>query len=461
MAKCPFLWWIVLLGLLAPSPRGFGFDLSYWAWQRSEPLTEAETSELARQDVHTIYWHVGELENQSDAWKWKARYRFPGAHTALHFVPVVRLVSRAAEPFSPPSMDALLAALAPIAGLTGDLQLDFDCPDRLLDAYAGALKRIRSVTSGRLFITALPHWSRADCLRRIAEAPDELFPMLYDYEAEPVLPGGSRPQPLIVPEKMARMLRDWSACQKPWRAGLPCFARLTVYDSKGKSRGQIRNWSWDEIVLNRAFVSTGPTELGTDLLRANSATRIANVRVQPGDQPAVRMTDRTALAEAIARVKETSAQGVVLFRFPDSSASSGWSLPQLGHLDASPRLTLSSSSANESLVLRNDGDGDLPPWFPTGDGTAARGYALEIMFDTPSLREVEPGDFPKLSAGAETTTGPRAVAIPFATTVSFSFSNLGAGQSLSTGLIQLAPGMSFRQARWRVRNADEAWKPLE
>jgi hypothetical protein len=173
------------------------------------------------------------------------------------------------------------------------------------------------------------------------------------------------------------------------------------------------------------------------------------------------MTDRTALAEAIARVKETSAQGVVLFRFPDSSASSGWSLPQLGHLDASPRLTLSSSSANESLVLRNDGDGDLPPWFPTGDGTAARGYALEIMFDTPSLREVEPGDFPKLSAGAETTTGPRAVAIPFATTVSFSFSNLGAGQSLSTGLIQLAPGMSFRQARWRVRNADEAWKPLE
>lgn len=461
MAKSWFPSWMAIVGLLLSVSPGSGFDLSYWAWQRSEPLSETEFSELAKQDVHTIYWHVGELENQSGNWKWKARYRFPGAGDRLDFVPVVRLVSRAVEPFAPPSMDALVAALTPIAKLTGDLQLDFDCPDRLLDDYSSALKKLHSVTTGRLSITALPHWSRADCLRRISENADELFPMLYDYEAEPVLPNDAPPQPLIFPDKMAKMLQDWSACQKAWQAGLPCFARLTVYDPQNRSRGQIRNWNWDEVVLNPAFVSTGPIQLGTALLRAKSATRIAHVQMQPRDQLTVRMPDRTVLANTMAKVKQTSAQGIVLFRLPDSSAASGWSLRQLGHLDAAPRLALTSSAANESLTLHNEGDGDLPPFLPIGEIMGARGYELEITFDAPALREVEPGEFAKLSATADTATGPRSVAIPFATTVSFSFSGLRAGQSLATGLIQLAPGMSFRHARWKVHNADETPKPFE
>src|SRR4051794_11168662 len=461
MARKWFLTRAASVALLFSVSRGLGFDLSYWAWQRAEPLSEPELSELARQEVHTIYWHVGELQNQSGNWKWNARYRLPAAGSTLHFVPIVRLGSREADPFAPPSMDALVAALAPVAKLTGDLQLDFDCPDRLLDDYSGALKKIHGVTTGQLSITALPHWSRQDCLRRISPNLDELFPMLYDYQAKPVLPNDGRPEPLIVPDKMAKMLGDWSASQKPWRAGLPAFARLTVYDPHNRSRGQIRNWNWDEIVLNPAFVSTGPMQLGTALLRARSAGRIAHTQLQPRNQVAVRMPDRTALAATLAKVKETSARGVVFFRLPDSSAASGWSLRQLGHLDAAPHLSLAASPANESLVLQNDGDGDLPPFLATGESTGAHGYALEITFDAPALREVEPGDFGSLSAMAEAGAGPHAVAIPFATTVSFAFSGLRAGQSLSTGLIQLAPGMSFLHARWKVRNADETPKPFE
>jgi len=64
--------------------------------------------------------------------------------------------------------------------------------------------------------------------------------MLYDFEAEPILKNQS-PLPLIEPEKISKLLQSWRACPKTWRAGLPVFARLSVYDANQKLRGQIRN----------------------------------------------------------------------------------------------------------------------------------------------------------------------------------------------------------------------------
>jgi uncharacterized membrane protein YbaN (DUF454 family) len=65
MARSWFVSLMAIVGLLMSVLPGFAFDLSYWIWQRSEPLSESELSELAKQDVHTIYWHVGELEKKS------------------------------------------------------------------------------------------------------------------------------------------------------------------------------------------------------------------------------------------------------------------------------------------------------------------------------------------------------------------------------------------------------------
>jgi hypothetical protein len=358
-------------------------------------------------------------------------------------------------------MAALVVALTPVAQLTGDLQLDFDSPDRLLDGYAQALREIHKVVRGHLSITALPHWSRADLLGRVSANVDELFPMLYDYDAEPVLPNDRLPQPLLQPDRISKMLRDWSNCPKPWQAGLPCFARLTLYDGAGKSRGQIRNWNWDEVVLNPAlFASKRETAFGTTVLRAEAGARLANSKLQLDDQLVVKMTDRAALRDAMAATRGTSAQGVVLFRLPDPSSSSGWSLHQLGHLDAQPALHLTASPTNESLILRNDGDADLPP-FLQSSSSAPLGYVVEIKMESPVFREAEQGDFGRVSTSAQAPDGPRRAAVPFATQLSFSFSSLRAGESLSTGLIQLAPGATFRQARWRIRNADETWKTLE
>jgi isopenicillin-N epimerase len=53
MARSWFVSLMAIVGLLMSVLPGFAFDLSYWVWQRSEPPSESELSELAKQDVHT------------------------------------------------------------------------------------------------------------------------------------------------------------------------------------------------------------------------------------------------------------------------------------------------------------------------------------------------------------------------------------------------------------------------
>jgi hypothetical protein len=443
------------IGVIAVSTSAH--DVRYWVWQRDDPLDEQELTELGAQKIDTIYWQVGELENIGATWRWKARFNFSSSDAAhIHFVPVVRLVSREHQPFSDASVTALLASLSAVSAKHDELQLDYDAPDRLLADYARTLNRIHGLVA-RLTIAALPHWSRADFLKLLEPNVDELLPMLYDFEAEPILKD-QLPLPLISPAKISRLIEAWRACRKPWRAGLPVFARLSVYDANQKLRGQIRNWNWDELCFNRSFEVANGAQFGASILRATRSTSIANTPIHPGDEVIVREVDRGALRDAINSALRAGAQGVVFFRLPDSTASSGWSLHQLGHLEAGPRLILRKPADSETLELFNAGDGDLAPRFARNEAGAGD-YALEIDAATPIFREAQAGDFASVNAFA----GEKPARVPFATRLRFQFSQLRAKENLRTGLIQLAPGADFRQTRYRILNVEggPSWRSLE
>jgi len=68
-------------------------------------------------------------------------------------------------------------------------------------------------------------------------------------------------------------------------------------------------------------------------------------------------------------------------------------------------------------------------------------------------------DFVSVSAYA----GNKPATLPFATRLQFKFAQLRAGEKLTTGLIQLAPGADFRQARYRIPDSEggSSWKSLE
>ena len=440
------------------------FDTSFWVWQRGEPLSDSERAELSAQGVRTIYWQAGELENVGETWRWKARFALAASRPGeLTFIPIVRLESREKSPFSKTSLESLLGALALVTKDAGELQLDYDAPDRLVEEYAAALKKIHTLVP-KLTITALPGWSRTRFWRVFEGSVDELLPMLYDFEPDPTVEGAA-PRPLLDPEKLEKLLGEWNECRIPWRAGLPSFARVTLFDPSGKLRGHIREWNWDDLCFNRSLATLRPTALGVTVLKATTATRVTNTPVKADQLVAVRWPDRAGLQRVVDRVKKTSARGVVFFRLPDSTAPSGWSLRQMGHSDALPHLVLRRAGTSMQLELINQSDADLEPRLSsaTSNGDLDRGYALELDAPAPVFRDVHEGDFWRVLGRADPDSTGRPVAVPLATRLTFWFSHLRARQSLRTGLIQLAPNANFDQIRYRIRNlpGDSAWKNID
>ncbi len=420
-----------------------GAESAWWVWHRGEALRESEAAAVRGA---LIYWHVGVLENRDGSWKWKA------APIAGAGIPVVRLESSVREPFS--DRDGFVREITRLG--VEKAQVDFDCPDRLLSEYAAVLSEVHREVPW-LSVTALAGWSRNAAFAELQSAVDELCPMFYDLRVDPAAVGkGAPPLPLIEPEQVARDIAGWEKCQVPWRAGLPNFARITIYDAQGSLRGHVRNWDWDDVCFNRALETLIPTRLGMTLMRARTTGRLGGTALEAGDLVAVRWPDRKALRAALGAAEKAGAQGEIYFRLPDRTDGSGWSIAQITHLaESEPSFSLRTDERGR-LVLRNESHTDLAPRL-AGDGPGDRGYALEIDATAAIWREALAGEFWRVGAHVEPDAKPAPVAVPLATRLTFWFSDLRAGDSLTSGLMQLAPGARWESARWRVVPGGE-WK---
>jgi len=450
---------------IAPERPGISPERAYWVWHRRAALTPAEDSELRRQGVGTLFWHVGEMEIREGEWFWKTP---PLATVTLapgfRVVPVVRLASEAKMPFTPDRVAGLAGSLRVLAAESGEVQIDFDCPDRLLESYASALRGLRSAVP-RISITALSHWPRLPGFAALARSVDEIMPMFYDMQADPTGAGPETPPPPILdPDRVDAAMRTWSVCPKTWRAGLPVFARLTVFDPTGLSRGQIANWSWDDFCFHKDLRTLAPTRLGVTLFRATADVRVAATPVNAGEIVVSRFADRSALAQAVVGATTAGAKGVVFFRLPDDRDPAGASLRDLGVLASSGQAHLIlRQSAEEQLELVNDSPFDLRPRLSGEKGDRDRGYALEIDAPAPVFREALAGDFWRVAAHANPEAKkPVPTLVPLATRLTFWFSQLRAGASLQTGLLQLAPDGRLSGVRYRIIpcEGNDEWKSI-
>ena len=483
-------------GLFGAPASGNAGDspFAFWVWNRADPLTADERVRLHAARVERLYWQVGELELHAGELVFRrtaasSRTSEPPG-PGLQIIPVVRVATslRSPEQFSG---DALGRALRPVADAAPDreLQLDFDCPDRLLPIYAERLRTARQVANvRRLSITALAGWSEAPAAQALWPAVDAVYPMLYDTQVDPAPlpddPGPCRPRRLLDPDVLSRQLRSWSRCPIPWYTGLPVFARVTLYDPTGRSRGHLRAWDWEDLVFNPGLTLDRPATGGTTVLRATRATRIGENPVPAGGYAAVRTAERQTVRAGLVQAQAAGARGAVLFRLPDPPSplrptGGGWSLPQVLSLlappassaIAAPRVSLHrAGDGSERFVLRNDSDDDLPARFEAN----GRGYELELELpgEAPGWREALPGDFRSVAghvfagagaAGAASEDKPVPVAIPLARRLTFWFAVLPAHTSLTTGLVQLAPGVEPSTLRFRVPAADPntpaPWRP--
>ena len=117
---------------------------------------------------------------------------------------------------------ALVADAGPRVRISG-LQIDYDSPARLLDAYGVFLAQLRQrlPPSDRLSITALLDWFHPYAgIDRVLQAVDEFVPQFYDTAHERTSAGIAEP---IDPSRWAPV---FNAYHVPYRIGVATFGRI-------------------------------------------------------------------------------------------------------------------------------------------------------------------------------------------------------------------------------------------
>lgn len=432
---------------------------AFWVWNRNTPLSTSEKSDLQAAGVTTLYWHFAEIENRDGEWKWKKLPESPPekSTSSLRVVPVIRLEASAKEPFETVSRAVLKQRVEAAMQSTGadEWQLDYDAPDRLIDGYADFLAELRP-GAPKLSATALAGWVRLPSFAKLCGSVAELCPMFYDLDPDTA----TALRPLLDPNETMARTADWEKnCSIPWKAGLPWFSRLTIYGTDGKSHGHLRQWSWDDVVFRHELALTSPMKDGIAAFRAEKSFGLGRTLVREGEMLVARGPDSAALS----RVENAVAHDVIYFRLPDAAASSGGSLRGFSQRGRTGDPVLTLTRRGDHLVLTNVGIRDLPAR-ATGDGPLDRGYAVEVDAAGPLFREAVAGEFHRVAGHAEPDSEmPGRVGVAVATRLTFWFSALPAGESLSSGLFQLAPAAAASPLKYRILNLEKnpSWKPLD
>lgn len=196
-----------------------GAERACWVWNRAAPLTPAERIALRAAGVGRLYWQVGELELRGGELALRRTAAAWEAGDGPEIIPAVRVSTsiRSPEQFTGEALGRALQPLGP------EVQLDFDCPDRLLPVYAARLRAARAVAGlRRLTITALAGWADAPGRDALWSAVDAVFPMLYDTTADPAS-APVAPRSLLDALTLGAHLRSWSRCPSRGTRGCRCL----------------------------------------------------------------------------------------------------------------------------------------------------------------------------------------------------------------------------------------------
>lgn len=410
---------------------------------------------------------------ERDGWVLKEGVEIPsGRATPIPLVPVLRLSTDGNPALGETAASKVSQALVEVARRieATEVQLDFDCPDRRLAEYAEFLAKCRArIAPLRLSATALAGWSKLQAFGKLQDGVDLLMPMFYDLAADsPSQVRAGKVLPLVNEATTAQQIESWKSCRTPWFAGLPNFARVTVFDRAGVSRGHLRAWDWEGVCFDPVLTLCPQRAPGVTLLRAKTNTVIANTPIAADETIACRLPDREHLALVIARAEKAGARGVAIFRLPGEGAQTAWSLRQLTTLLQKRAAGVPEFKVRRiphGLELINASESDLSPRLAGEAGPLDRGWQVEVESNAGAVfREASPGEFANVFGHTDPDAAePKPVPIPLAQRLTYWFAALRAGESRQSGLIQLAPGVDAASLRWRVpgspRNTE--WQLIE
>lgn len=410
---------------------------AFWVWHRTSPLKPAEKESLENAGVHSLYWQAAECGWKDGRWN-IVRISSPVAVTEdLEIIPVFRIKAEPAFLGSPDAARLLAEQIHQWSGTSpwpAEIQLDFDCPASLLVHYARFLKSLGAgIPPARVSITALASWPQSDGFRELALSVSSLAPMFYDLEADAAEDvAADRFHPMADPT-MAKWIRLWADCPRPWLAGLPNFERLSLFGADGKLIGHLRGWEHDPVFFHPALKARS-LAAGTTLFRADRTITLNGTEISPEMKLVHRTTDAEVIIKLLESCQQSGAGGVLYFSLPGPGIQVAFTPAHLAHIvDHKWTPPLFEIDNTGAVTLKNPGPCDI----------AAGRWELELRSDqVGAFRSASPGGF------VETET---AGGIPpeLAGTVILRFSKLPIGQSITSGPIISKP----EAITWKVRNA--------
>ena len=170
-------------------------------------------------------------------------------------------------------------ASARSAGVTvAQVQVDFDCPVRLLSVYAEQLRQFRQADPGlKVTVTALPSWLSAPGCTQLFAAVDGFTLQVHATQR----PNAQEPARLVVAADARRWIAQAAEYRRPFRVALPTYAYVACYARSGTFLGVRAETR--EFPAGTAFTQLMPSE------QSEVAAVLADLRA--GRQPWVRGVD--------------------------------------------------------------------------------------------------------------------------------------------------------------------------
>lgn len=302
------------------------------------------------------------------------------------------------------------------------IQMDVDCPTRLLPKYADLIRTIRpgliqagALPKGDSFsATALQTWLTSNDYDKLADACDFVAPQFYEGRIGRTL---DKVQPIADTGNLKNGMKRAEASGKPFFVGLATYGHALLYDDRGGLIGMYHGMQPEDALRHpslkmerEAPLTKGENLLVLKAIRPDMNGRGLGFRIAYV-LPTAEMLSRQL---SIVRTSRPShCQGIILYRFPEAADELNLPLTTIAEGMANRPTTV----AIKPLMTRR-----TVPWALIGAGKSAKtppyeytvtvkstgtaptiaahnALSLLITFDGNGLGDVAPGDFDDVKTG--------------------------------------------------------------
>lgn len=425
------IWWRKAHQPLKP------LEVSLWYWHTPYHIEPAEAAQLHAIGVKQLFVLAGTFHSQHGAvhmimpQQWEAAPSTLGIHLVFHFdatlikdfekLPVELISSAAGSDIANVSAEAEQHGVRVVG-----VQLDFDCPTRLLGRYGELMRRLRPALKHgvALSATALPTWYTSKNIELLMKHVDFLAPQYYEPEVPKTLDSAATISRLSLLE---HGLRAAGSHSYPFYAGIPAYGHALLYNEQGSLLGMYHDigiigaMHQNALSLMRSLgvdrsgkPASAASYIGEDIYDFK-ATRADEEGHGLGyhlvyDLPTSELL-RSHLA-ALTASRPRNCRGVILFRYPEAGELS--TLPfqtiaaALNGRKAQPNLkvTISSTAAPWEVVeshrkvkrVPHDVTISVTNIGDAGTFIAKDAVMIRLQFDVVGIDAVDPGSFDSIQS---------------------------------------------------------------